>query len=164
MKKMWMIAALSLLLCGCAAETFETLGAVEHEPAAEPAMATVLLTLPDTASAEVFSAEDGSLYDCGDYVLTLQTLPAGDVSRTIKELSGFEVDRVTVLESGLGETRRYEWVWTAAGEGGDVLCRAAVLDDGSYHYCLCLMARSTQVGALQAQWSEILRSFALEAC
>lgn len=162
MKKLWMILALCLILAGCgSAETFETLGQVQHELEELAAMGTVQLTLPESASKEVFANNGDTMYDCGDYTLTVQTLSGGDFSRTVQTLCGFSVNKLTVMESGTGKTGRYEWVWTAAGEGGDVLCRAAVLDDGNYHYCLCVIAPAQNAGALQEEWTELFQSFCL---
>lgn len=162
MKKLCVILGLCLCLAGCGTEdVFETLGQIQHEPNAAPVMGTVQLTLPESAAKEVFSADENSMYDCGDYMLMLHTLSAGDVSRTVETLSGFSIDKLTVIESQAGAYKRYEWVWTAAGEGGDVLCRATVLDDGNYHYCLCAMAAAPNIGALQAEWNEVFATFTL---
>lgn len=162
MKKMWVIVTLCLSLAGCGAvETFETLGAVQHEPEQTPVAGKVQLTLPESASKEVFANEGDAMYLCDGYTLTLQTLTSGDFSKTIQALSGFTLEKLTVMESQTENHRRYEWVWTAAGEGGDVLCRATVLDDGNYHYCLCTIAPAQSAGALQQEWNQVFRSFHL---
>lgn len=162
MKKFCVIVVLCLMLVGCGtAETFETLGQVQHESNEVPAMATVQLQLPQTASAEVFSSGGDTMYDCDGYTLMLQTVEAGDFSRTVQNLSGFSAERLTIMESKLGTSKRYEWVWTAAGEGGEVLCKAMVLDDGNYHYCLCAMAPAIQFGKIQEQLEQVFQSFNL---
>lgn len=164
MKKMCVILGLCLALSGCASvETFETLGPVEHEPGAVAAMGSVQLELPESAAAETFSDGSSTLYVCDGYSLMLQIMDAGDFERTAKALSGFDVEKLTVMESKTGTVRRYDWVWTAAGEGGDVLCRATVLDDGNYHYCLCTMAPATDAGKLQQTWNQLFRSFSVSA-
>lgn len=162
MKKLCVIVGLCFLLSGCAAaETFETLGQIQHQQNVAPVMGTVQLSLPQSAQAETLSNGTDTLYDCDGYSLMLQTLQSGDLSRTVKTLSGFSIEKVMVVESKAGENMRYEWVWTAAGEGGDVLCRATVLDDGNYHYCLCAMSAAEKAGSLQTVWSELFQSFTL---
>lgn len=160
MKKFCVALVLCLSLSGCAtAETFETLGQVQHDGADAPAMGKISLTLPQTAAAEAFADQTNRMYDCGSYTLMLHTLSAGDLTRTVETLCGFALEKLTVMESKTGENSRYEWVWTAAGEGGDVLCRAAVLDDGDYHYCLCAMAPAENAGQLQEEWAQVFASF-----
>lgn len=162
MKKLGILLLVVLLLTGCAArETFETVSdnivqsvmGVERE---------VELKLPSHASAPVINSDDGGkLYLCDGYILTVQTLSAGDLDRTVRSLSGFGAEQVTVVETAAQDAKRYEWVWTAAGEGGDQMGRALVLDDGSRHYCLTAMADAQSAGVLEAEWSGVFGSFRL---
>ena len=162
MKKLVLVLLCSFLLTGCqATPTFETLGPVQHQADVAPAMAEVQLSLPETADTAVFQQQGNTLYHCEGYTLTVQTCASGDMSATIKELSGFSPEKLTVLETAAGEHKRYDWVWTAAGEGGDVLCRSAVLDDGNYHYCMTVMAPAQQAGALTEEWNNLFCSFGL---
>ena len=162
MKKCWVIGVLVLFLTGCgASEVFETLGNVVHEGGELPAAAEVAVQLPEEAAAEVFGSAEGTLYECEGYTLVLQTLASGDFARTVRTLSGFQPEKLTIVESRAGEAKRYDWVWTAAGEDGDVRCRATVLDDGNYHYCLSAVAEAENAGQLTAQWNELFSSFCL---
>lgn len=162
MKKSWILLVLCLFLTGCgSAEVFETLGNVKHEGGGTAVMAPVSLKLPEQAAAEAFSGEEGTLYECEGYTLVLQTVAAGDFARTVKALSGFQPEKLTILESRTGQAKRYDWVWTAAGEDGDMLCRATVLDDGKYHYCLSAVADAKEAGSLTAHWNELFGSFCL---
>lgn len=161
--KILMVLVLSvLLLSGCgAAETLETLSDDLAQSVMGP-MSEISVRLPDSAAAEVLSSEDGGkLYLCEDYALTLQTLAGGDMDRTARTLSGFSLAELTVLETGGGGLKRRDWVWTATGEQGEQLCRAAVLDDGTYHYCITVMADAEAAGALDTEWDSIFSSFML---
>lgn len=150
-----------LLLCGCSSEaSFETLGPVVHVGQTSLPVREILLELPQDAAVLTASGPD-SIYSCGDFDLSLQVLPAGDSSGTIRTVSGFDPEQLTVLESNQGGTDRYDWSWTAAGESGDVICRAAVLDDGNYHYALCVRADADLAGNLTEQWNRLFRSFGL---
>lgn len=163
MKKFMLLIGFVLLLSGCAAsETFETLGPVIHQSEELPAMAAVELSLPDSASAQTFGGATDALYECDGYTIVRQTLASGDFYSTMRTLSGCSPEDLTVLESGTPDTRRYDWVWTAVGEDGDLICRAAVLDDGNYHYCVCTIAPATEAGKLTQAWNALFASFRLE--
>lgn len=160
MKRFVWMTILCLLLSGCSSATFETMGPVLHVAQTTPPVREILLTFPQDAAVLTASGMD-SIYTCGDFDLSLQVLPSGDTRGTIRQLSGFDPDRLTVLESTVGAFVRYDWSWTAAGENGDVICRAAVLDDGSYHYSLCVSADAALAGNLTEQWNALFRSFGL---
>lgn len=162
MKQVICLLCLVALLSGCAAvETFETISDEPVKTVMAP-MAALELELPDHASAPVSEREDGSkLYLCDGYVLTIQTLSSGDMRSTVREVSGFSDEDLTIVRTEAGDVDRYEWVWTAAGEGGDQLFRAVVLDDDAYHYCVTVMAAAEDAGALAAEWDAVLGSVTL---
>ncbi len=160
MKKLLMILLVAVMLTGCAAvETFETLGPISHQGDAAAVMAQTSLSLPEDAALAVFENGTDKLYVCDDYTIVTQTLPAGDVNATVTALCGYGSDALTIVESAAGEASRYDWVWTAASDDGDLVCRAAVLDDGSYHYCLCVMAPAASFGQLADVWNGLFSSF-----
>ena len=162
LKKMWICLFLCMFLCGCAQQpVFETLGDVEHLIGERPAMGTMTVQLPQEAAAQTLGTGDGTMYDCEGYTLVMHTTSAGDFSKTVQQLSGFTPENLTIMETQMGENKRYEWVWTAATEDGDVLCRAAVLDDGTYHYCMSAMAQADLAGQLTTQWNALFASFCL---
>lgn len=163
MKTFVWLTIFCLLLCGCSSEAgFETLGPVIHVGQNAPPAREMLLDFPDDAAMLTASGPD-SIYTCGDYDLCLQVLPSGDICATIDILSGFDPEQLTVMESTQTGADRYDWSWTAAGESGDMICRAAVLDDGNYHYTLCVRADADLAGNLTQQWNLLFRSFGLGA-
>lgn len=163
MKKWIMMALTALMLTGCAAApTFETLGNISHSNPSAPVQRQVLLELPDDAAEPVMADDSDTMYICDNYTIVLQTMEAGDLTATVRSLCGFTPDQLTVLESRCADHDRMDWVWTAAGEGGDVVCRAAVLDDGDFHYTLCVMADADEAGELTQTWNALFRSFCLE--
>lgn len=162
MKKLLLLLGAALMLTGCAAsETFETLGPVEHEQQVAAVMAQTSLSLPEEAALAVFEQDNDKLYLCDDYTVVTQILPAGDLNATVAALCGYEKDALTVMESAAGNLSRYDWVWTAVSDDGDLVCRACVLDDGNYHYCLCVMAPAASVGALSDTINSLFSSFSL---
>lgn len=162
MKKCWICVFAALLLTGCGTrETFETVNDEILQPVMAPA-GELSLQLPQSATAQAVQSEDGAkLYFCDDYVLTVQTLDGGDMERTARELCGFKTDSLRVMETVSGEYKRRDWVWTAAGEGGDHIGRAAVLDDGHYHYCVTVMADAGAAGDLEPEWNALFGSLHL---
>lgn len=162
MKKCWIVICLALLLTGCAAtDTFETVGDDLLQPVIAP-VKNLELNLPKSAAAPVLSRDDDSkLYLCEGYDLTVQILDSGDMNQTARDLCGFPVDSLTVVETASDGVKRRDWVWTAVGEGGDQIGRAAVLDDGKYHYCVTAMASAEDAGALEKEWDQVFGSLHL---
>lgn len=160
MKRICMLLMFVLCLCGCqAAQTFETVSDV-YSPMTAAQPRQMALTVPE--GARVIGSESGRLYLCDGYEITLETMSAGDLNATVRSLTGFPSDALTILETATAEIDRYECVWSAAGEGGDVVGRAVVLDDGDYHYCLTVTAPANSAGKLQETWQHLLDSFSLE--
>jgi len=159
--KKWMIwMLLPLLLTGCGAEeTFETVADEAVLPVmAQPRQITV--QLPEDAAAPVLESEGEQVYVCEDYEIILETLSSGDLNGTIRALTGYAREALTVMETQWQEIGRYDFVWAAAGENGDRLGRGVILDDGQYHYCMTLL-RDADRGDDKAVWDQLFQSFDL---
>lgn len=158
----WLLLA-AILLCGCSAEqaaetVYDELLVDTMAPQKE-----LSLKLPAQAAKSALAAEDGAqLYFCGEYLLTTQTCMAGDLDRTVRDLCGYGAEQLTVMETKLGGVKRYDWTWTSAGESGVQVGRAAVLDDGDYHYCVTVMADEEAGGSLDPQWDVLFASLGLQ--
>ena len=158
MKRWIVLLTFTALLCGCQAE--ETLETVNDEWIV-PVMAQpreISVRLPDNAVTPVLEQDSRQLYMAQDYEIILETLTSGDLNDTIRALSGYEKDQLTVLKTEQGDADRYEFVWTAAGESGDRLGRAVILDDGEYHYCMSVLR---DPGETLIVWQDVFRSFSL---
>ena len=158
MKKLLPIVLLVLMLMGCGAQpVFETVDDLQVN-ATEPAK-ELQVDLPEEAASPVMEGDGGSrLYDCGDYVLTTQVLSGGDLDATLRQITGFATGDLAHMKTKQQGMDRYDCVWTAVGETGEQVCRAVVLDDGSYHYAVAVMADAADSGALTEQWREVLNS------
>lgn len=161
MRKCMLLLLMCLVLPGCAArETFETVADDIVQPvAAEPR--EVMLTLPPEAVVPASQTENGEIYLCDGFEITLQTLSAGDLNETVRSISGFAREDLTIIESGAGDYTRYDLVWSCAGENSHRLGKAAILDDGNYHYVLSILADESRVEEYQGTWQEMLDSYAL---
>ena len=161
MRKYVILLMLTVLLCGCAAEeTFETVA----DDLVLPVMASpreITVRLPENAVAPVLEQEGQQLYLCDGYEILMETKPAGNVGATMRGISGYEKEALTVMETQWQDVTRYEFVWTCAGERGEQLGRGIVLDDGNYHYCLSVLRNAEKADKSQINWNQVFQSFQL---
>lgn len=159
--KILCVLVIALLLAGCGGQP--VLERVEDpwiEAVAEPKEISV--KLPQEAAAPVLqSPESGQLYLCNGYVLTLQTFSGGDLDATMRKVTGFSKEQITCLQTSEGQWEQYNCVWSSAGEGGDHVGRAVILDDGNYHYAVTVMADFASAGELADTWQQLLNSVKL---
>lgn len=159
MKKWIFILLMVPLLCGCSAgETFETVGDLYAEPVMQE-QRDIFVAVPENAVA--IQGDTGTIYLCDGYEVTVEILSAGNVSGTFQTLTGFGIDDLTVMETAASDTARYECVWASAGEDGDLVGRAVILDDGIHHYCVTVLADADAAYALQQTVEAILDSVQL---
>lgn len=162
MKKCVLIFLVSLLLTGCGAEeTFETIADEFVHSAAAP-LRQVILELPEDALLTAAESDAGTLYLCDGYEICVETLTSGDLSGTIREVTGFDQSDVTVLQTNPGDFKRYDLVWSTLGESGERLGRAAILDDGNYHYVLSALADAERAREYEEVWQEMFASYSLD--
>lgn len=161
MKRCVLLMLLMLTLCGCAAE--EVLETISDElvlsAMAQPREITV--NLPDNAVTPVLESDSRQMYLSEDYEILLETLSGGDVDATIRSLTGYEKDKLTVMQTQWDGVERYEFVWVAAGETGDRLGRGVILDDGNYHYCMSVLRDAEGQKMSQIVWRDVFASFHL---
>ena len=159
MKMICLMLMMAVLLCGCqATTTFETLEDVYYDQA-ENAPKQIAVSLPQGTT--LIRNGDSRLYLCNGYDITVEVLAAGDLDRTIRSLTGFSSDALTMVQTSASEMTRYECVWTSAGEAADQVGRAVILENGGYHYCVTLTAASDQAGRIQEIWNDLLNSISL---
>ena len=107
MKKLLAILPLALLLCGCGKETMlETV----NDELAEPVVAAVQrvqINLPSELSAPALqSQENGTLYLCDDYSVTVQTVQSGDLRKTLRNATGLEQADLQIQTTRQGDVKR----------------------------------------------------------
>ncbi len=159
MKKWVAMFAMVLALAGCAnKETMETVADELVVPVmAEPSQ--IQVKLPGEAAMPVSESDSGRLYLCQDYEIALQTLSSGDLDATLRSVTGYGREELTVLETLRSDLPCYEFTWTCAGENGDRIGRGILLDDGSYHYVMTALWDSEKTENMQVVWSEVFSSF-----
>ena len=161
MKKLWLLLVCGMIFVGCGAK--ETMETVADEPVvpvlAEPR--EIYVALPDDSVLPAMESDSGTVYFCKDYDISIQTMESGDLRRTVESVSGHSPEDLTVMETAVSDYIRYDFVWTAAGELGQQVCRASILDDGNYHYVLAVMGNEDTAGEYGEIWNGILDSFCL---
>ena len=115
--------------------------------------------LPEEAAMPVSETDSGRLYLCRDYEIALQTLSSGDLNGTIRSVTGYGKEELTVLETMRSDMPCYEFTWTCAGETGERIGRGIILDDGNYHYVMTALWDADQTKNLQVIWSDVFSSF-----
>lgn len=150
-----------LCLTGCGAvQTFERI----EDSAAVPVMAKASqleLTYADLEEALVFDNGNSKLYMCDGYSVILQTLEGGDLGRTVREVTGLDKEKLTLMKTDNNGIITYQCAWSAVGEGTDRICRAAILDDGAFHYAVTVMTNSGNMAAITKAWSPLLETLYL---
>ena len=164
MKKLLIIPLIVLLLCGCSKETMLETVTDEQAEQVIAAVRRIQVNLPSELSTPVLqSQENGTLYLCDDYSVTMQTMQSGDLIKTIRTATGLSKDNLQIQTTRQGNVKRYQFVWTANGEQGIQVGRTCILDDGMYHYVLTALADERAAGQVQETWREIFASFCLAA-
>lgn len=158
MKKVFVLFLLTALLAGCKTqETFETVSdQIIEEPVAAPQQFVV--NLPEEAATPTFQDDSQELYVCEGYTICKQILESGDMEKTVKTLTGKNLQELDVIQTLHDNCDRYDFVWTSAGEEGLQVGRACILDDGNYHYALTTMAQEETAGELRQTMQDIFDS------
>lgn len=160
MKKCW-IFLVALFLTGCAAEeTFETVADEQLVPVYAQAR-EIFVELPEEAAAPAVESGSGRLYLCRDYEISIQTMTSGDLDSTIRQVCGYGREDLTVMETEKDGIPCYSFAWACAGENGDRVGRAMVLEDGAYHYVLTVLTDAASAKENQAQWQRMFETFSL---
>ena len=152
---------LAMLLTGCSkAEVYETVtDEAAQSVSAQPG--EILFDLAQEPVMPAMESDSGTLYLCGDFDVVVHTCQSGDLQNTIREVSGFLPEELTVIQTGNDEVDRYEFVWTSAVDSGQQIGRATVLDDGNYHYILSATVDAELIEDYQEIWNGIFESFQL---
>ncbi len=160
MKKCIIISFALLALCGCSTQRdYETVSDEIVTPVmAEPM--EICVDLPVEATAQVMEG-NGALYIAEDYTICIQTFAGGNLGETIKFSTGFDSDRLVIIETKQNGVSRYESAWTCLGEQGEQVGRMAILDDGSYHYVMTVLTDADNAGLRQEELQSVFLSFHL---
>jgi len=160
--KIWITIFLAgVLLTGCGAEpALETIADELAEPVQAP-VARIQVELPDEAALPAMESSESRLYLCEDYEILIQTLDGGDLEETVRTLTGYGTDKLTLVQTRQDGLRRYDFVWVSTGEKGEMVGRAVILDDGNYHYTMTVLHPAEDTENTQIVWRRVFESFSL---
>lgn len=161
MRKWVCVALMLFLLTGCGKEeTLETISDAYVEPvSAQPGKISV--ELPDDVVAPVMDSTSEQVYLCSGYEIIIETKVGGDLNDTIQTICGYDKKDVTIMTTQDGDAQRHEFVWASAGEEGERIGRAVILDDGNYHYCMSILRDADTTEGSQIVWGNVFNSFHL---
>lgn len=161
MKKWFVVCLAALFLGGCGTQdVFETV-ADEYVASAMATPREISVRLPDGASSPVGGSDGAQIYLSEEYEIVIETRSGGDLSATMSAISGFDPEDLTVVQTRRNGIKRYDFVWTSAGEGTDRLGRGVILDDGTYHYCMTAIRDADLTNRTQIVWRSVFDSFSL---
>ena len=164
MKTLAIVLLCLLLLTGCAQEpVLETVNDEILQPVMTEAYCPIFTLPKEAAVTTMESAEAGTLYFCDGYTVTLRTLPAGDVNKTILDATGFSPENLTLVKTRTEDFDRVQCVWSTASEEGEQVGRLTLLDDGVNHHVLTCMASAGDASKLSSQVQQLMDSFRLVA-
>ena len=160
MKRILCVGILMALLTGCASQqTFETITDVQDQPV-EAQMQQVLLELPPGAQLQTMEPDStDKLYLCNGFTVCLQTIQSGDLDKTLRAVTGYGEEELTLMQTTTAEGTRYRCVWAAAGEGQTQVGKTCIVDDGRYHYALTVMVPEETAGELSQTVATVMDSF-----
>ena len=161
MRKLWLLLVCGMIFAGCGAE--QTVETVADEAVVQVSAKPreIYAALPDDTVLPAMESDGGTMYFCKDYDISVQTMESGDLRKTVEQVSGYSMEDLTIMETAVSDYIRYDFVWSAVGELGLEVCRASILDDGTYHYVLAVMGNEATAGEYTGIWNGIFDSFCL---
>lgn len=158
MKKLMGLLLVVVLLTGCGGQVLETLSDAYDQPQLQP-LRTLEVSLPEEAAVMTMSDDTyDTIYLCDGYTVATYIELGGSLDRTLKTVTGYDSGHLTILETTRDGLACYQCAWSAAGEEDMQVGNAVILDDGTYHYAVSVMADASQAAQLDATWQHILDS------
>lgn len=164
MKKLTIVLLLLLFLTGCSTPAWETVSdSLTDQPVSWLTdVYTIETSLPQ--GVELLAQTDGwSVYSNQDGTMEVETrvFPASDLTSAVKVLSGYEVDRLNILQTERFDMPEYQFAWVTQTECGQRLSRAdIVIDDTNCYAVVC--STLEQSGNMYAEdVRQVIASFGL---
>lgn len=161
MKKVWCFVLSAVLLAGCGAQSAMETVADELDVPVMASPRQVIVDLPQEAEIAAMESENGRLFLCDDYTVSIETMSSGDLDATLKSLTGRGEDSITLVQTQQGSCTRYDFVWAGTDDDGEFTGRGSILDDGVYHYCLSLVRPLERLNSSQVVWKQVFNSFSV---
>lgn len=159
--KWWIIICCLFLLTGCAAQpVWET---VEDGCETTVHCTDYDLLLPLPKQAEVIGSRNGdTLYQMGSMEVLATTFYAADYQAAVKHLSGYEAEKLNILQTSRFDMPEYQFVWCSQSEEGCMVYRADLIMDDMTCYAVVCGAPETD-DTFQDGVRQVFSSFGLSA-
>lgn len=159
---------LSLFLAGCAKEApmvWETVNDSIPVQSTEPLSDyRITFAVPEDAVLQTAGVEQGPMLYAGkngDYEIMTQRLESDSIQTVAKEISGFRFDELSPMRWEEFDMERYDFVWSSAEDGGQMVHRAAVLEDNGAYYVLTFSVQEDAVGDCQEKIQSVFSTLGL---
>jgi len=140
--KWWLIISCLFLLTGCSAQPVWETVEDNVELVAQQADYDFLLPMPERA--EVIGTHNGdTLYQMGNMEVLTTTFYAADYQTAVKHLSGYEAEKLNILQTSRFDMPEYQFVWCSQSEEGGMIYRADLLMDDMTCYAVVCGALET---------------------
>ena len=164
MKTVCLVLMILLLLTGCGAapvwETVEDFVPEVPVSAWQEDARTVQIRVPEgTVLAE--AADGYQLYEAGELLIETSTFLASDLDTAVRRLSGYERDRLMILQTTKFDLPEYQFAWYSQTEEGGRLCRADLVMDGMTCYAVVCSTPEAAGDSYDTQSRQVFASFDL---
>lgn len=125
----------------------------------------ITFSVPEDAVAQTMGDDGTAVCYIGaeeDYEILSYRTESDSIETVARELSGFRYDTLSPLCWEQFSMNRYDFVWSAAEDAGQMVHRAAVLEDGNAYYILTYAVREDAASGHQKEMEEVFKSFALQ--
>ena len=134
--------ALTVLLCACVSNVpiWETVDDELVLPVSARGPSTIVFAAPDGAVRQTFASPGApQVYTApdGSYEITACVYEASDLDDAVAQLTGFDASKLSPVRTTRFSLPEYDLAWSAAGDEGERVYRAAILCDAPYCYALC---------------------------
>ena len=104
-----------------------------------------------------------SLYETADgsWQVQTQTFLASDLDAAVRYLSGYDADRLTILETTRFDLPEYRFAWYCQTEEGGRLCRGDLVMDGTTCYAVVSSTLETAGDTYARQIRQVFSGFGL---
>lgn len=151
--KFLVLISLALALSGCSMQTasWETVA-----DTIEQQQPTYDITVGLSESALTDRTDRCKRYETRDIQVDTQTFQAANLDAAVRYLSGFEAEKLTILQTSRFDLPEYQFAWYSQTEEGGRLYRADLVMDGMSCYAV-VCSSPEQAG--ETAWEEARQVF-----
>lgn len=165
---MWVFGCVCLLIgfTGCQTqvqwETVDDEVVTASAPASDPYAIT--FGIPEDVEKQELSNQNQSLYvqKDGDFEISSDVLVAPSLDDAVRQVSGFGVDELDLIETDSSGLPEYQFAWASSGDEGGYVSRAAMVEDMGYYYVLVFSVKEELGNTYDDCAEAVFASFGLQ--